>query len=219
MNVLERTTGPKAELFPFDPKETKKATSYLAKIIWDSIGEVVVSARQAMDYLQKVSRVAAKANRPCSWQAPSGFPILQRYSKIECAPITTRTVRRGKVKIFIAKDTDALDAKRQEQGISPNFVHSLDAAALVFTVVSAGLQGIRSFAMIHDSYATHACDTDVLAQCCRIAFVECVYSRDVLADFTEQVRQMLPDEAELPPMPPQGSLDLALVLDSPFFFA
>jgi DNA-directed RNA polymerase len=37
-----------------------KATAFLAKLVWASISDVVVAARVAMDWLQKVARIAAK---------------------------------------------------------------------------------------------------------------------------------------------------------------
>lgn len=201
-----------------DPEDYKKALGYLAGIVWNAIGLVVVSARSAMDYLRLLSRVAAKEDLPVYWTSPSGFPVLQVYAKRTSSCIESK-VTNFRAQITLSEDTDKLDRRRQEQGISPNFVHSLDAAALMFTVTNAVASGVTNFSMIHDSYATHACDTEVLAQCCRIAFVEHVYSRDVLGDFTKEVMQMLPDGAEVPEMPQVGSLDLKQVLDSPFFFA
>ncbi len=210
-------TNPTIQM-PFEPNELQKATTFLSSVVWDSIGLVVVSAREAMAYLQKIARLLAKEDLPVAWTAPSGFPVFQRYSKRDCLGVVFGVANR-KVELWIARDTEHLDRKRQERGISPNFVHSLDASALVFTVTSALASGVSTFAMIHDSYATHACDTEVLAQCCRIAFVEHVYAKDVLGDFTKEVIQMLPDDAELPEVPASGSLDIKAVLDSPFFFA
>jgi DNA-directed RNA polymerase len=58
----------------------------------------------------------------------------------------------------------------------------MDSSHLQKTVVLAALNDVTHFAMIHDSYGTHACDTDVLGQALRETFVE-QYQGDVLAEF------------------------------------
>jgi DNA-directed RNA polymerase len=75
--------------------------------------------------------------------------------------------------------------------------------------------------MIPDSYGTHAADTEMLAACLRHAFVERYKNNDVLANFREEIVQLIgPDQAkELPPIPAKGSLDLDQVKESTFFFA
>jgi DNA-directed RNA polymerase len=78
--------------------------------------------------------------------------------------------------------------------------------------------------MIHDSYGVHACDTRVLADTLREAFVE-QYSGDVLAKFRDEiVSQLVASGAgklveKMPPLPSYGTLDLNVVLDSEYFFA
>jgi DNA-directed RNA polymerase len=77
--------------------------------------------------------------------------------------------------------------------------------------------GITSFTSIHDSYGTHACDTDTLHRALREAFIE-QYSQDVLQDFKEQVEAQY-EGLELPEVPPKGLLNLESVKESLYFFA
>jgi DNA-directed RNA polymerase, mitochondrial len=79
-------------------------------------------------------------------------------------------------------------------------------------------RGIHYFAMIHDSYGTHAADTEALANCTRASFMV-FYQNDVLGDFKREVEARLPDGVELPPMPDYGTLDLTEILRSDYFFA
>jgi DNA-directed RNA polymerase len=46
-----------------------------------------------------------------------------------------------------------------------------------------------------------------------------MYRHDVLEEFREEIKLMMGEAILLPPVPPKGSLDLDLVLESPFFFA
>jgi len=67
---------------------------------------------------------------------------------------------------------------------------------------------------------THACDTDLLHAAIREAFIE-QYERDVLGEFLDELRaQLEPDlAAQLPPLPPVGTLELASVREARYFFA
>jgi Autographiviridae RNA polymerase len=79
--------------------------------------------------------------------------------------------------------------------------------------------GLRSFSCIHDSYGTHAGNAQALGMMLRGEFVRMYSEADVLADFTANLKATLPADAELPPLPPHGTLDLQAVLESNFFFA
>ncbi|WP_083467775.1 DNA-directed RNA polymerase [Methylobacterium tarhaniae] len=50
------------------------------------------------------------------------------------------------------EQTPDLDAASQLRGIAPNFVHSLDAAALTLSLISAKVRGIAAFTSVHDAY-------------------------------------------------------------------
>lgn len=196
-----------------------EGAAYLATVLWDCIGEVVVAARHAMDWLRAAAKVASASERPISWTTAAGFAVLQEY-KEEVGKTTNVHIGGRRVQLLLNRDTDKLDRRRQALGISPNFIHSQDASHLMLTVNLAAHNGITHFAMIHDSYGTHAGRCDTLAASLRQAFVN-QYSGDVLGDFKRELEAQLPPEvaAELPPLPPMGTLDLQLVLSSEYFFA
>ena len=122
-------------------------------------------------------------------------------------------------------DTSTVDGRRSGQGLPPNFVHSMDAAALVGMVNLALDQEIGAFAVVHDSFGTLACDMDMLGACIRTSFVRMYEEHDVLEELRERVYQTIAhnrinaEARNLPPVPAKGSLDLSGVLESPFFFA
>jgi DNA-directed RNA polymerase len=111
-----------------------------------------------------------------------------------------------------------LDGRKQAQALPPNFVHSLDAAALKLTICTAQDRGLTAFAAIHDSYGTLAADMQSLLDTLRECFVS-MYQTDVLSVFRSEVGAVLPEGKELPAVPAAGSLDLNGVLRSDFFFA
>jgi len=200
----------------------KQASVYMAGVVRAAIGEAVVAAKTAMEFLKEVAALAAQNGLPIKWVAPSGFPVVQAYKEIigDRVEIMFQGVR---TQLIIWKDGEKIDAKRQASGVAPNFVHSLDASHLIATVNSGRASGLFSWACVHDSFGVHACDVDTLDAVLRETFIE-QYTPDVLAEFREQiVRDMEATAPELieklPPLPPQGSLDLALVRDATYFFA
>ncbi len=203
---------------PFGDDPTP-ACNYLAGVVWQAIGETVIAARQAMAWLKAVARLLSASGLPVSWTAPSGFPVCQAYPELKHRRV--KTMLAGTVVMLALCEEDKLKLSKsgQANGISPNFVHSLDASALMFTVNFAREFEIESFAMIHDSYGTLAADTETLRNCLRNAFCSMYQDQNVLQAFADEVKVNLPEGVELPPVPPMGTLDLTQVLKSDFFFA
>lgn len=197
-------------------EELNKHAATLARQVWDSIGDVVVAARDAMDWLQSCARFASKHGEPIQWVAPSGFPAYQHYMDMSERRVKTR-MQGGLVYLTINEETDKIDGSRQALAVSPNFVHSLDAAAMMLTIGLCLDNGVSSFAMIHDSYGTVAPDMPMLQACLRHAFVDMYEDHDVLAEFLNSIPEKV--RGDCPRLPPQGTLNIREVLNSDFFFA
>lgn len=211
-STLDFLSDVNSDLFPAGSR--MKSSTYLTKHLWAGIGDVVTSAREAMAWIQKSASIMAKANEPLIWVTPTGFPVYQGTNKIKVRRI--RTHLGGDLQMQIGDFTDELDPRRQSSGAAPNFVHSMDACHLIMAILSARGAGVASFAVIHDSYGTYAADTDVLGKAIRSSFVELYADTDAMGDFREH--QVERTGIELPPAPVQGDLDVARVMDSPFFF-
>jgi DNA-directed RNA polymerase, mitochondrial len=110
-----------------------KATHALAKLVWESIGEVVVKAREGMAWLQSVARARAKAGQTVQWTTPSGFVVFQAYRDRAEGRIKTRFAEQI-IKFRDPSQGAGIDENRQALAVAPNFVHSLDASALMLTV-------------------------------------------------------------------------------------
>lgn len=205
---------------PFgDWKDARNASNWMGNVIWSSIGEVVVAARGAMDWLQSAARALSKHQVPIVWTTPAGLPARQQYLKRKSRKLNL-TVGEKYVQVILSEDTPDIDGKAQANGIAPNYVHSLDAAAMQLTVVKAAKYGLRDFSMIHDSYGTHAAHAQTLAESLREVFVEMFEGRDLLEEFEQELRDCVPgEEVDLPDRPPMGDLDVQALLESPYFFA
>ncbi|MBI0327561.1 DNA-directed RNA polymerase [Burkholderia plantarii] len=132
-----------------------KECQYLAEANYRAIGKVVVAAHAAMDWLRDAAKVAASDSLPVRWVTPSGLLVLQDYRQMVGQRLDF-TVSGKRVTMMLKDEGDKLDGRKQSAGISPNFIHSLDAAHMMRTVVYCQERGIKHFAMIHDSYGAHA---------------------------------------------------------------
>lgn len=203
---------------PFDESDLWMLTKYLADVVWEAIGDVVVAAREVMSWLQKVTSIANKGGKPVCWTTPSGFPVFQRYVDFKTKRVTLHFPEsiNPRRELSINKETPNIDKRRMVQGISPNFVHSMDASHLCLTVERCPIP----LGCVHDAYLVHAANVDRLSSAIREAFVEMYSDNDVLADFHAAVAETLPPKlCEMLPDPPSfGTLDIKVVNDSAFFF-
>jgi len=195
------------------------AARELSKVVEQAVGEVVLASAAVMNWMQDVAKVAAAAGNPLRWTTPTGLMVLQDYRKQKSRTVRV-TVGTHRLAYMSMKNSEEINPRKQAQSISPNIIHSLDAAHMVKTVNACAKVGINSFAMVHDSYATHAADVGSLSKILRDEFVG-MYSKDVLNNLFEQfVSQVEPEvAADFPPVPQMGTLDIHIVNSSPYFFA
>jgi DNA-directed RNA polymerase len=142
---------------------------YFAQMVLRAVDKIVPAAQKVRDWLKAITTARTRAGQPVRWTAPSGFPVLLAEFKNRSVPVEIylsgkRYARR------VNEQTDRLDLRAQQNSVSPNFIHSLDAAALCLTVEFAIRQGTTAFAMVHDSFGTHAADLDNLANSTRNGF-------------------------------------------------
>jgi len=194
-----------------------KATNFLTPIVWNSINEIIVGAKEIMTFLKDVSRLVASENLPVVWTTPLGFPVYMACYKKESRRVKTK-MGDSIVKLSIQSDTNEIDTRKTAQSICPNFIHSLDASVLQLAVVKASQNGVDNFSMIHDSFGVVAPDTVIMADAIRDSFCE-VYEQDVLQNFAKEMYSMLSSKNKLkfPQIPHKGNLDLSLVKQSVFF--
>lgn len=194
-----------------------KPAVFLSRLIWDAIGAKVGAARVCMDWLREIASIHAKLNLPVRWTAPSGFIVKQSYPKTSMSFVRTSVGDRVRT-TRVHTDSDEMERKSMMNGIAPNFVHSLDAAALTAIVLKCRDEGILSIATVHDSFAVGAGEAGKLSRIIRQVYAE-MFSHDLLERFRDEVVMYLPQGVEVPPVPERGDLDVSRLLRSPYFFA
>lgn len=205
--------------FPFQG-DGYRAALYMAKAIWNAVNTVLVKAGEAMEWLQEAAALAAKEELPVRWTTPVGFPVMQAYPDLERRRVKT-AINGATLFLLMNQEKEGLDKRKQGQGISPNFIHSCDAAHLMLTVVRGKQAGLSSFAMIHDSFGTTAGETEQFYHIVREAFIEMYTEVDVLREFRDELAGQLSEKlrGNLRELPETGALDLSRVAESRFSFA
>jgi DNA-directed RNA polymerase len=207
-----------------DGKETDgvmAAVSWLCPHVWASIGEVVVAAREAMGWMQEWAAAVAKAGLPVSWTTPDGLTVQQRYRLDTRKRIDTVLLGKVRYQGTLRTKLEEIDPRAQRTGIAPNFVHSLDAAAMREYVRLGKLNGIGTFSLVHDSYGCRIAEMPLMHACLREAFHDLYAGANILERLRDELAPLVEEKdlAKLPEVPPMGTLDLALVKESAFFFA
>lgn len=204
----------------------REAATYMAGLIWDALGTTVVAAVEAMAWLQKVASVLFSENMPCHWTTPAGFPVWQEYRVSATHRVDTMICGDIRVTMSVSKHAAQegpmpLDRHKQQNGISPNFVHSMDASHMMLTVLAAQENGIEHFAMIHDSFGTAPGLAGTMFTTVRDVMVETYSQRDVIQDFYDAFDGLLSSDArdKIPQPPTKGNLNLEDIRSSQYCFA
>lgn len=198
----------------FDKTEYNEASRFLAHVMWKAIGEVVIKAREAMEYLQRSSSKILEQYPNITWTTPNGFRVVQDYRELVSTGQVRVAVYGGAVFKYATRSRKA-DHRQHKNGVAPNFIHSMDASHMQRVVVKAWSEGMRSIAAIHDDFGVHAADTARFGEIIREEFVRMYEQDNWLARYAEGYLETGCDLG-LPPEP--GKLDLKQVLDSKYFF-
>lgn len=197
----------------FAKKEWRKASGWLSHVVWDAIGEVVVKAREAMEWLQEASDELIDAGLDeISWVSPSGFTVRQRYGIEDSVQVVTRLAGGVRIKPRIRIERPEPCKRRHRNGVAPNFVHSHDAAHMHLLICAADDAGLQHLHFVHDDYGTTADRTEDLRFLIPDAFVKMYQRTDPLADFQER-------NGNTNALPAKGNLDIEVVRQSRYFFA
>ena len=195
-------------------QEEPEALRYLGKKIWAAIDSQLSKAREAMTWFSQVADLCTDAGYQMRWRTPSGFLVVQDYKNLE--PFTIRTIlgRRAVMWHSLQRDAPGIHRRRARNSLSPNYVHSLDAAALTMTVNDLMKNhGIECFSGVHDSYGCLAADVEVMNKVIREQWQK-MFERPLLAGFRDEVEK--DTGLSLPQLPAYG--ELVLMLDKARYF-
>jgi DNA-directed RNA polymerase len=189
----------------------------LSQYIIKAIDRVCPGPLATMAFLQEAAVHQVKYRKEIDdkdvhlqWWTPSEFLVIYQRNRQEAIKHRGRIAGK-QIKHVGRVDTHVPDIGAYISGISPNFIHSQDAAHLM--LVASDWEG--SFGAVHDSFSTHACDVDKLGQLVRDYFVR-LYDYENF--FTEIKEALLSEPEGFEAEVPIGSLNVNDVYDSKYFF-
>ena len=153
------------------------------------------------------------------WTKPSVFPVeytnfqmQRRKAKGTISGYTTYN-KRGAVQHCAQVATKLPDIRGFMTGISPNFVHSMDASHMALVIDDWN----GDFGAVHDSFSTHACDVELLLAHTKRKFID-MYDVDNFYNYIEG--EIITDKEGLDVDQPNiGCLNINSIEESDYFFA
>lgn len=191
-----------------------QAVSYCTKMIWDSIGDVVIAAREGMAFISAVTKAVSRQNKPLHWVTPLGFPIMQ--SRWVGKETRIKTQLFGTTTLTIKEDTKKIDARKMSSSAAPNFVHGMDATHLMMTSDDF-IDDDKQLAVIHDSFGTHAGDVEELRDVLKDTFIDLYSNNNVLENFLRDSEEQIDEIIDIP-VPEMMGLELEAIRHSDFIF-
>lgn len=160
-----------------------------------------------------------------SWVSPVGLTVNQFYA----APEKSNTIylEYSDLSISLQKYGRGRKAalKKHNSAISPNFVHSCDAAHMMKTVNASRSEGVDSFLMVHDSFATHAADMEKLSKILRDEFVKMYTDQNPLEILASALRVNMEQSIKKKKKKVKvekivfGDFDIRQVMEAEYFFS
>lgn len=194
--------------------------AYMGRLIYEDAKVSLKRPMKILSVFEKAGKKAESEERFLKWNVPiTNFPVIQHYTEglvkktwIQYGPPKGPRLSTGNfentLQLHICFIEERVPSKRkQQQGASPNIIHSLDAAHLMLTVNACDFPVVT----VHDSYGCHLGNMSDLYCIVREQFVK-LYEADPLMSILTQTQS---DISELD----IGNLDIKGIIDSEFCFA
>jgi len=204
---------------------TEDQCTELAGNLIKAINAVCAGPLKTTKYLQKIAEHELNSGRnTLNWTTPSGFPVVyksylqhERKQRGTIKGITGnkdgRVMHVIRVDVLNKETGERVPCRRSfASGISPNVVHSYDAAHMANTII--GFNG--SFGAVHDSFSSHASEVDFLQEITKMTFM----AQYDVENFFDILQDTLMDNKEsfTFQQPELGNLDLSEIANSKYFF-
>lgn len=181
-----------------------------------AIEHVCPGPLMTMKFFQKlVQAVLESGNDHIAWYTPSGFYVHYEkfYERQEKVKGTIVGVGKRDQVYHVGKTvSDKPDPRGFACGISPNYIHSLDASHMAKVID----QWEGDFGAVHDSFSTHACDVEDMLRLTKDVFIK-MYD---YPNYFDQIELSIITGYEgFVEQPALGNLDIKEIKNSEYFFA
>jgi DNA-directed RNA polymerase len=187
----------------------------LARAVQAGLGETMESPNRGKEWLREVADILNAMNKPFVWTTPSGFEVHHVYNQVLERVSYAELFNRQQ--LVFSTVTEDLDGKAQYLAISPNYIHSLDAAHMFMTISRMLDEGMTAFSFVHDSYGTYAPDIPMMHKLLREEFIK-IHQENQLEKLKKEIEERY--GIYLPEVPQrEDGFKIEEVLESEYFFA
>jgi hypothetical protein len=180
-----------------------QATRFLARAIEIACEDKLKGPVDIMRYIRSLARYRLQQGKFLEWRTTTGFPFVNMYREPN---VVTVDLGFGGVRAqyHVADGTlpKTMD-KKMLNAASPNFIHSLDAAHLMLTVLRANEDDIRDILTVHDSLACLAPHAQRFGKIIRTQLAMLYTAGDPL----KALRDANVNDPNLFPLPKRGNLN------------
>ncbi|CCG81235.1 DNA-directed RNA polymerase [Taphrina deformans PYCC 5710] len=185
------------DLVVFKEENIFSLASYVVNKVFKALKSMFTGAHEIQEWLRQSAQIITKSihldalvgnvQDPMTsviWTSPLDLPIVQPYRKEVRRQIYTNLQT-----VFLSDPADAaeVNSKKQSSAFPPNFIHSLDATHMLMSALACRKEEV-CFAAVHDSYWTHAADTDKMNVILREAFIK-LHSEDLMAELESEFKK------------------------------
>jgi DNA-directed RNA polymerase len=195
----------------------KRLATRLANVTWEVLKETLPTALEFREYLKDKIRRVIISGKEVSWVNPIGLRVHQGYRRQVKKRITTAIGKQFRRNTQYNEETDSLSIRDNLKGIVPNYIHSIDSSLMMLTTLAMKDKGITNLAMVHDSFATHACDAPELAKNLRQVASQ-IFSENLIKRFDMDIHDCYPEIQESQTPFKRGALDINQLTKSLYFF-
>ena len=195
------------------------AASYIAKLIWRAVNEIVTDACHGMAFFRRCAQLLAHEGKGLVWVTPIGLPVLHLYPEFKMKKVKLFLHDR-EVRLFTRTGpTGVVNKAKAADAVSPNVVHSLDSAALMLCVLECVDAGVKDFSLIHDSFGAHPNDTEIMYSAVRQSLTNMYEAYCPFEEIRSQTIAAIDAKEKVPGTPAKGVLDLSTIIDAEYAFA
>jgi DNA-directed RNA polymerase len=191
----------------------------LVGIVWKGMNETAAAPKRAMNWVQSVVEQWERdaPQTVLNWTAPTDFPVVcDRFKRKPSHDVKVHFDGEDRYLPSWGKLTSETDWAKVRTAAPPNFIHSLDASHLIFSVNRAVAEGITQLTTVHDAFGTTPARTARLAVILREEFAR-LYSADQFAPLIAAARAA---QVQIAPSPPrEDSLKLADIEAAEYLFS
>lgn len=196
--------------FEYDayPRTERLILDWFGRRLYDKCTVMLPAITRVKECLAKA--VVANGQPVIVWDSPSGFPVVMLSFKQEAAEFGLEDFALGRLsdtKLMVFFETEEFHRNGAANGISPNVVHSVDAAHLAATVLACDFP----VTAIHDSFGSAPGNSAELFRIVREQFAE-LHQKEVLLEILTWL-----GHPEL--LPSYGDLDVNEVVGNDYAFS